>query len=481
MTVLSFPPAFLTAEQPQRDLSVEAIHVHKKLALVIGNQSYLNSPLKNPVNDADMMARALLALGFDEVVEKTDLTFLHLRTEIDRFSAKLQPGDLALFYYAGHGVQAKEQNYLIPIDFVPKSEADLPYEAYSAAQVRDKLEESGARLRIMILDACRNNPFHSKRDGARGLSPMGSSVEGTYIAYATADNSVADDNPAESNGLFTKKLLTALRTPGLDLKQVFEKTKQDVYLASHGAQRPFTYDGIIGQFYFTGPVTIVNTSPTPGSSDLARQEEVAFWNGIDKSDTESLRLYLGQYPNGRFAAIAQRNLTRMESATVPVTAGPMWPMDGGDVRRSGYAPYHGPRKPQIAWSVQVGNNNQNSPLVGPDGRIYLANAYGRTLSCIENGSVIWTVPLSPSEQAGFGMDHSLQLRDSAGRTRLLNRDGSVAREFASGVRRLGEFQWGSHPLSFNVVDGTPLIRRLDDSSWRVQLDGEASLNFHAKT
>lgn len=173
-----------------------------------------------------------------------------MRVEIDRFTAIVHPGDLALFYYAGHGVQVSQINYLIPIDFAGVSEADLPYDAYSAQQVCEKLEETGARLRILILDACRNNPFRTKRDARRGLAAMESSAEGTYIAFATADNDVADDNPSESNGLFTKHLLVALRTPGLDLKQVFEQTKEDVYRESQGKQRPFTYDGVIGRFSF---------------------------------------------------------------------------------------------------------------------------------------------------------------------------------------------------------------------------------------
>jgi formylglycine-generating enzyme required for sulfatase activity len=319
---LCLSPAFLAAQPPRRDLGLDPIRVQKKLALIVGNQSYPKSPLKNPLNDAAAMAKALRGLGFDEVVEKTDLTMRQMRVEIDRFSASLHPGDLALFYYSGHGVQANEQNYLIPVDFAGTSEADLPYDAYPAAQVRDKLEQSGARLRILILDACRNNPFRSKRDGVRGLSAMASYVEGTYIAYATADNGVADDNPAEGNGLFTKLLLTALRTPGLDLKQIFEKTKQDVYVASQKTQRPFTYDGVIGQFYFTAPVTVVVNSPAVSSSDLAAQEEIAFWNGVDKSDAESLQLYLKRYGTGRYAALAQRYLAKMEPSSASVPAGP---------------------------------------------------------------------------------------------------------------------------------------------------------------
>jgi Tfp pilus assembly protein PilF len=240
----------LLAQAPDRGVRVaEPILVQRKVALVIGNQKYAQSPLRNPNNDASAIAQALRDLKFDAVTEKHDLTNRQLRAEIDQFSTGLKQGDLALSYYAGHGIQANEQNYLIPIDFMG-SEADLPYDAYPAGQVRDKLEQSGARLRILILDACRNNPFRGKRDGTKGLSAMGSSVEGTYIAYATADNGVADDNPSEQNGLFTKQLLSALRTPGLEMKEIFEKTKEDVYTASRKAQRPFTYDGVVGRFYF---------------------------------------------------------------------------------------------------------------------------------------------------------------------------------------------------------------------------------------
>jgi len=169
------------------------IRVQQKLALVIGNGAYPGNALKNPVNDAAAVARTLRALGFDDVTEKRDLNRRQMRQEIDKFVARINKGDMAWVYYAGHGVQANERNYLIPVDFTGE-ESDLDYEAYPADQLRDKLERSGARLRILILDACRNNPFRgSKRDGTRGLVHMDSSVEGTYIAFATADNSVAED------------------------------------------------------------------------------------------------------------------------------------------------------------------------------------------------------------------------------------------------------------------------------------------------
>ena len=290
-----------------------SIRVQQKLALVIGNGAYPGNVLKNPVNDAAAVARTLRALGFDEVVEKRDLNRKQMRQEIDKFVARINKGDLAWVYYAGHGVQANERNYLIPVDF-NGDEADLDYEAYPADQLRDKLERSGARLRILVLDACRNNPFRgSKRDGTRGLVHMDSAVEGTFIAFATADNNVADDNAGEANGLFTKHLLSALNTPGLDLKQVFERTKEAVYTASDRRQRPYTYDGVIGQYYFNAPVTVVNNSVTV---DFSAQEEIGFWNGVDRTDAESLELYLKRYPEGRYVSLARRNLERLRAPVI---------------------------------------------------------------------------------------------------------------------------------------------------------------------
>jgi len=123
------------------------IRVQQKLALVIGNGAYPGNALKNPPNDAAAMARTLRALGFDEVTEKRDLNRRQMRQEIDKFIAKINKGDMAWVYYAGHGVQANERNYLIPVDFNGE-ESDLDYDAYPADQLRDKLEKSGARLRI---------------------------------------------------------------------------------------------------------------------------------------------------------------------------------------------------------------------------------------------------------------------------------------------------------------------------------------------
>jgi hypothetical protein len=147
--------------------------------------------------------RAILAdipggLGFT-VVQGNNVTLHQLSRLVDEFAGRLQSGDLAVFYYSGHGMQVDRENYLLPVDFEAAAEADVPYTAYSASRIRDKMERSGARLRVLILDACRDNPYKSSRGGASGLAPMGATAEGTLIAFATGDNNTASDNPGQRN------------------------------------------------------------------------------------------------------------------------------------------------------------------------------------------------------------------------------------------------------------------------------------------
>lgn len=266
LCALLLPLAALNA-QPGRDL--RPIPVQRRLALVIGNSTYAKAPLKNPGNDAKAMAGVLRELGF-EVMEARDVSRREMGQRIDEFSSRLTAGDLGLFYFAGHGVQVAQENYLVPVDFQAASEADVKYEAYSASQVRDKMEASGARLRVLIFDACRNNPFRGTRGGSSGLAPMGSDAEGTLIAFATGDGRLADDNQAGGNGLFTQHLITNLQTPGLSLEEIFKRVKEDVYLASNRRQNPFTYDNIVGRYYFQ-PGDMARSNATPAATPAPRQ------------------------------------------------------------------------------------------------------------------------------------------------------------------------------------------------------------------
>jgi hypothetical protein len=143
----------------------------------------------------------------------------------------------------------QEENYLAPVDFDAKDEADAKYVSYSASRLQERIEGAGARLTILVLDACRNNPFRTSRSGAGGLSAMNAG-KGTLIAFATSPGKTADDNPGGANGLFTMHLVKAMREPGLSLDQVFNRVRERVYTDSGQRQLPWTVSSVIGEFHF---------------------------------------------------------------------------------------------------------------------------------------------------------------------------------------------------------------------------------------
>jgi uncharacterized caspase-like protein len=171
---------------------------------------------------------------------------------LGRFVATIGTGDVALFYYSGHGLQVDGENHLLPIDFGATDEAQVKYQAYSASQVHDRMQRAGGRLNILILDACRDNPFRAARGGAAGWAAMASG-RGTLIAFATAPGSTASDNLSESNGLFTKFLLDTLRRPGLKLSEILDRVREQVDEASGHRQVPYTVSGVVGAFIFRDP------------------------------------------------------------------------------------------------------------------------------------------------------------------------------------------------------------------------------------
>ena len=225
----------------------------RRLALVIGNRAYPDRPLLNPVNDAEAVRDALTDVGF-EVDYAHDLNLASLQKAVNAFSAKLRLDDIALFYFAGHGVQVQGQNYLIPVDFAASNEDEVIDHAYSLERIKERMEAKQTQLNILILDACRDNPYHFGRgEGGRGLSAPSEGI-GTLIAFAAKDGQVAADNPSQKNGLYTKFLLDEIRKPGVEIKAVFDLVQADVYSASSHKQFPYMYGGVVNKFYFRPPV-----------------------------------------------------------------------------------------------------------------------------------------------------------------------------------------------------------------------------------
>ncbi len=231
-------------------MSAHAQQKEQRIALVIGNSAYRNTaPLKNPVNDATDMAQVLREKGF-QVTVRTNLEVKEMRQVIRSFSQALKAGGVGLFYFAGHGIQSKGRNYLIPTNADVKEEYELEDEAIDANRVLDGMEAAGNRVNIVILDACRDNPYaRSWRGGSRGLAQLSAPI-GSFVAFATAPGSVAADGSGR-NGVFTQHLLTSLRHPDTDIDKVFTRVTAAVSKESGNKQVPWKSSSLTGEFLFS--------------------------------------------------------------------------------------------------------------------------------------------------------------------------------------------------------------------------------------
>lgn len=294
-----------------------------RLALVIGNAAYDRNPLENPINDARAMAEALGKLGFK--VRKLENASLRQMDEAVRaFGDDLAQGGAGLFFYAGHGMQVKGSNYLIPIGELPKDEDDVPYKAFNADMLLDRMETAGNPINIVILDACRDNPFvkRKSRSTAGGLAQMNAG-KGTLIAFATAPGKTASDGSG-NNGLFTEHFLRTVKQPGLKVEDVFKRVRAGVEKESGGAQIPWENTSLTGDFYFI--------PPAPGQQAAMQTTdeatiELEYWNSVKaSSDPADLAAYLKKYPKGRFADLADNRLRSLggggKAATPAATTQP---------------------------------------------------------------------------------------------------------------------------------------------------------------
>ncbi len=241
-----------------------------RLALVIGNSHYGGLyTLKNPENDARAMAETLQSVGFTTTL-LFDATRESLRDTVHQFKSdivKSGPHTVALLYYSGHGMQIVGKNYLVPIGFnVPANAEDMDDYAYPAQKALDEMQDAQAMVNVVILDACRDSPYSAKKSWAgKGLARV--ETTGIYVAYATAEGATASDNPNGTNGLYTQELLANMKTPGLNIHQVFQKTRKAVFEKSNHEQYPYVYDGLLSDdFYFDGlpaPGPVAPPKPRP--------------------------------------------------------------------------------------------------------------------------------------------------------------------------------------------------------------------------
>ena len=259
----------------------------RRTALVIGNSAYQKSPLVNPVNDAQGMAATLNSLGFT-VTKIENASKGQMADAIRKFGDTIKLGGVGLFYFAGHGVQVNGENFLIPVDDDIQEKTQVATKGVEARLVLQAMGNARNRLNVVILDACRNNPFAqsasralvapgtdgpARSDSASGLAPMEALV-GTLIAFATAPESVAADGSGK-NGVYTENLLRNISEPGLRIEDVFKRTRFAVRQETSGRQVPWENTSLEGDFYFVAPVagsTVASGSVAPSTASAREQQ-----------------------------------------------------------------------------------------------------------------------------------------------------------------------------------------------------------------
>jgi tetratricopeptide (TPR) repeat protein len=289
----------------QRGVTLETPGPNRRIALVIGNGAYTTSPLKNPPNDAADMATALSNLGFT-VEHGVNLTQRQMKFMIREFGQKLKGGGQGLFYFAGHGVQLKGRNYLIPVDAEIASEADVEDQGVDANLVLGLMDEAGNGVNVIILDACRNNPFaRSFRSASNGLAQVDAPT-GTLVAYSTAPGRVARDGTGR-NGAYTAELLKQMAVPGLPIEELMKRVRASLKQLTDGEQVPWESSSLTGDFYLnkaagtlpSGSSVASEVRPAPGApasdaAGLIRRAEDLFRQGEDdeviRLTTEAIRL-----------------------------------------------------------------------------------------------------------------------------------------------------------------------------------------------
>jgi len=302
----------------------------RRIALVIGNSAYKVGPLKNPVNDASLIAATLRSVGF-KVIERTNADQKAMKRALQKFGDLLEKAGkdgVGLFYYAGHGVQANGRNYLIPVGAEIQRESDLEIEALRANAVLSTMDYARNRLNFVIMDACRNNPYaRSFRSTSRGLARM-EAPRGTLVAYATGPNEVAMDGKGD-NSPYTEALVKAMQEPGVPVEQMFKRVRRLVEEETGSKQTPWEESSLTGDFYFnpappeekTPPVTggvagkVPVEEPAVTTAVIAARKEMMFWQSIQNSENPAnFEGYLRKYPDGEFTILAKNRLATLELA-----------------------------------------------------------------------------------------------------------------------------------------------------------------------
>lgn len=284
----------------------------RRVALVVGIGAYENvGRLANPAKDAAAMSAMLRNLGF-EVTEGIDLDFRIFTEKLREFGRKAADADLGFVFYAGHGIQVDNENWLLPKDAKLHDRLDLEYEAINADALLRAM--GSAKGRVLLLDSCRDNPFRqgflstaSARSVSRGLARLNVADSGTLIVFATSPGAVAEDGipGGSTNSPFTAALLANMSTPGLEIRQMLTRTRQHVIAATGGRQTPWENSSLVADIYLAGLPTV------PSHERL----DEAFWRAIrDSLDPADFKIFVRRFPSSGFATAARRRYTDLAKA-----------------------------------------------------------------------------------------------------------------------------------------------------------------------
>jgi uncharacterized caspase-like protein len=314
-------------------VSANVAKADKRVAFVVGNGAYRNvAQLPNPAIDAKAMAKVLRNVGFD-VVEGTNLTRDKMTERLLEFGKKAEGADVALFFYAGHGIAINGTNYLLPVDADIKSEMDV--KLGSAINVDVTLEQTmaDAKVKLVFLDACRDNPFAAKikpNSATRSLSVQSGlaemkSGEGTLIAFATGPGQTALDGEVGTNSPFTRALMANIAQPGVEIQQAMTKVRAQVNEETNKNQLPWGHTNLTGSVFLNpapAPAGVsAEASPAPvASTGSASEVELEFWRSIKGSNKpEELNAYLTNYPNGTFKPLALARIAELQNGPSTTT------------------------------------------------------------------------------------------------------------------------------------------------------------------
>jgi uncharacterized caspase-like protein len=309
--------------------SADAALADKRVAFVVGNGAYKNvAQLPNPPIDAKAMAATLRNVGF-EVIEGTNLTRDTMTAKLLDFGKKAQGADVAVFYYAGHGIAISGTNYLLPIDVDIKSEMDVKLGAAINVDVTLDQTMGDAKVKLVFLDACRDNPFAAKIKAnttrsvtvGQGLAEM-KSGEGTLIAFATGPGQTALDGQEGTNSPFTRALIAHITEPGVEIQQAMTEVRAQVSDETSKGQLPWGHTNLTGSVYLnpaappppTAAAPAAGPAPALASTTPGTDVELEFWRSVkDSNKPEELNAYLSSYPNGQFRSLALARIAALDT------------------------------------------------------------------------------------------------------------------------------------------------------------------------